>query len=94
MLDKSVKFIADNKVRLTISKNLPKEYDIELPKKEKRLSWLKERIGIIRNQTPKYSYLLRKEVNGNKTNPVYEYYLQYTLEIPFLSRKITKGRLE
>nr|QBM01237.1 CRISPR-associated protein Cas14b.1 [uncultured archaeon] len=74
MLDKSVKFLNDNKISFTISKNLPKEYELDLPEKEKRLNWLKEKIKIIKNQKPKYAYLLRKDDN---------FYLQYTLETEF-----------
>ncbi len=71
MLDKSVKFTDTNKVSFTISKSLPKEYELDLPKKEKRLNWLKEKIEIIKNQKPKYAYLLRR---GD------DFYLQYTLQ--------------
>jgi len=68
------KFLNDNKISFTISKNLPKEYELDLPEKEKRLNWLKEKIKIIKNQKPKYAYLLRKDDN---------FYLQYTLETEF-----------
>ncbi len=71
MLDKSVKFIEDKKVNLSISKMLPKEYELDLPLREKRLKWLKEKIDIIKNQEAKYAYLLRRDN---------EFYLQYTLE--------------
>nr|QBM01369.1 CRISPR-associated protein Cas14b.2 [uncultured archaeon] len=80
MLDKSIRFVGDRKVLFTISKTLPKEYELDLPSKEKRLNWLKEKIEIIKNQKPKYAYLLRKNIESEK-KPNYEYYLQYTLEI-------------
>lgn len=80
MLDKSVKFVSDDKVSFTISKDLPKEYYLDLPSKNKKLKWLKERIEIIKNQKPKYAYLLRKDI-GDKKKPKFEYYLQYTLEL-------------
>jgi len=71
MLDKSVKFLKDNKVSFTISKELPKTFELDLPKKEKKLNWLNEKLEIIKNQKPKYAYLLRKENN---------IFLQYTLD--------------
>ena len=71
MLDKSVRFLDNQNVSFTISKNLPKKYSLSLPKKEKRLNWLIDKITIIKNQKPKYAYLLRR---GGY------FYLQYTLE--------------
>lgn len=71
MLDKSVKFHSENKVLFTISKDLPKEFELDLPKKENKLKWLKEKIEIIKDQKPKYAYLLRKDN---------DFYLQYTIE--------------
>jgi len=71
MLDKSVKFFDNDKVSFTISKSLPKQYDLDLPSKEKRLNWLNEKINLIKNQKPKYAYLLKKDEF---------FYLQYTLE--------------
>ncbi len=92
MLDKSVKFLGDDKVHLTISKDLPREYNIYLPSKEKNLEWLNEKIETIKNQKPKYAYLLRRNM-GDKKKPFYEYYLQYTLEIKPKIQEKYKGAI-
>jgi IS605 OrfB family transposase len=72
MLHNSIKFLEGNKVSFTLFKK--EEYDLDLPKNNKKLNWLKERIELIREQKPKYAYLLRNDRG---------FFLQYTLETPF-----------
>jgi len=71
MLDKSVRFLDGGKVNFNLNKGLPKEYLLDLPKKENKLSWLNEKISLIKLQKPKYAYLLRREGS---------FFIQYTIE--------------
>lgn len=82
MISPSVKFDEKDFVRFTISKDLPKEYKfsgLNVHNKHGK-EFFKEKIQQISKQKPKYAYILRKQVNKDKNNPLYDYYLQYTIE--------------
>lgn len=70
MLHNSIEFLEGDKVSFTLFKK--EKYDLDLPKKEKKLNWLKEKIEIIKEQKKKYGYLLRNDKG---------FFLQYTLDL-------------
>lgn len=88
-----VKFnTSSNKVKITIGKkkNLPEEFK-EIASEEYDFSgtnvanfhgkkFFEEKLKNILNQKPKYAYIIRKQINKDKENPIYDYYLQYTIE--------------
>lgn len=78
LLNNKIKFLENNKIGFTISDNLPKEFFIDLPKKEKKLNWLKEKIDLIKNSKKiSYSYLLMK---GE------DFFVQFAYTLPVKSK--------
>jgi len=79
----------DNKIKLTLSKELPKEYSFSglNVANEHGRKFFAEKLKLIKENKSKYAYLLRRQVNKNNKKPIYDYYLQYTVE--FLPNIIT-----
>ena len=83
MLSPSIKFDdKNNKVKLTLSEGLPKEYTFSglNVANEHGKKFFAEKLKLIKENKPKYAYLLRKQVNVDKKEPVYDYFLQYSVE--------------
>jgi len=83
----------NNKVKITIAKNLPKEFifsGTNVANKHGR-RFFKEKLNLISQQKPKYAYLIRKQTKNSKKITDYDYYLQYTIETVYKIRKNYDG---
>ncbi|MCX8159140.1 MAG: zinc ribbon domain-containing protein [Candidatus Pacearchaeota archaeon] len=83
-LSRSIKFDEKNSiVKFSLSKNLPNQFQfsgLNVSNKHGR-KYFMEKLEQIKKNKPKYAYLIRKQINNDKINPKFEFYLQYTIEI-------------
>lgn len=83
MLTNNLKFdFEKDMVRIPLTKELTKYYKFSglNVANEHGRKFFEEKLKLIKENKPKYSYLIRKQINKDKENPVYDYYLQYTVE--------------
>ncbi|MEM2713678.1 MAG: transposase [Candidatus Aenigmatarchaeota archaeon] len=82
-----VKFdFKNNKVRIPLSKELKltKYYEFSGPRNivnRHGKEFFEKKLKQIQASEPKYAYLIRKQINKDKKNPIFDYYLQYAIEI-------------
>jgi len=82
-LSSSLKFnIEKSLVRIPLTKELTKDYKfggMNVANEHGR-KFFEEKLKLIKENKPKYSYLIRKQINKDPDKPFYDYYLQYTVE--------------
>ncbi|MEW6063026.1 MAG: transposase [Nanoarchaeota archaeon] len=96
LLHPSIKFNDENnKVKMAISKNLPNEFTFSglNVANEHGRKFFAEKLKLIKENKPKYAYLLRKKINKSQNKSIYDYYLQYTVEFLPETKNKYKGIL-
>ncbi|MEM4318255.1 MAG: transposase [Candidatus Pacearchaeota archaeon] len=85
LLSPNIKFdIKNSKVRIPLSRELTKYYEFSGPlnvANRHGIEFFDKKLKQIQTSKPKYAYLIRKQINKDQKNPIYDYYLQYTTEM-------------